>query len=182
MKLKGKLESFNFSPKGGYEGLLLSTSKGVVQVNFSPEFAAQIQEAIPLASLVNAEVSAWEEDDRKGDHPVYHLVSIAPENGAPISLDPASSVQGRVERMNFAKHGELNGVVLDTGDFIHLKPHGMKLVQPVIGQLIHAKGPARRLQFSDKWVIEAETVDGKDIESKKHHPAKKAAKKASAKK
>jgi hypothetical protein len=29
---------------------------------------------------------------------------------------------GRIERLNYVLHGEVNGGVLDSGDFLHLKP------------------------------------------------------------
>ena len=50
------------------------------------------------------------------------------------------TVEGVVTRLNYARHGEANGVVLDGGDFLHLKPDGMKRVELKVGQPIKAHG------------------------------------------
>lgn len=49
MKIVGTLAHFNFSPKGGYEDLIIITKKGMVQVNFEPDEACGDEEALRLA-------------------------------------------------------------------------------------------------------------------------------------
>ncbi|QEH32947.1 hypothetical protein OJF2_14370 [Aquisphaera giovannonii] len=69
---------------------------------------------------------------------------------------------GRVARLNFAKHGEANGVVLDGGEFVHLKPDGMKKLALAIGQEVTARGKATSSQ-AGSLAIEAEAVNGVEI-------------------
>jgi hypothetical protein len=46
----------------------------------------------------------------------------------------ALEVEGIVKRRSHARLGEANGVDLDSGDFVHMKPDGMKRVGLQIGQ------------------------------------------------
>ncbi len=74
-----------------------------------------------------------------------------------------------VARLNFAKHGEPNGVVLDSGDFIHLKPDGMRQVGLKIGDRVEATGEARPMELGHR-VVEAVEVNGVRLKGKpKHH-------------
>ena len=66
---------------------------------------------------------------RQGRSPVYRLVSLTGTDGkALIFSGPATretvTVQGVVKRINYARHGAANGVILESGDFVHLKPAG----------------------------------------------------------
>lgn len=78
-------------------------------------------------------------------------------------------------RFNYALHGEPNGVVLDNGDFVHLRPGGMRASGLEIGDEVRAAGPARALQFGGGRAIEAREVNGKPIEphAKSPRPAAK---------
>jgi len=53
--------------------------------------------------------------------------------------------------------------VLDNGDFVHLKPHGMRQFGLAPGMSVTAHGPARRLRFGPGRVIEAHEVDGERL-------------------
>ena len=48
-----------------------------------------------------------------------------------------------MQRRNFVRHGEANGVVLDTSDFIHTKPEGMAKPKLRIGDSMQADGDAQ---------------------------------------
>ena len=86
-------------------------------------------------------------------HPVYHLLAA-----------PAG-VRGTVTRLNYAKHGEANGVVLDTGDFVHLKPGGVRQVGLKVGDKVVAEGDSRPMEFGGR-VVEATVVNGHAIKGK----------------
>jgi hypothetical protein len=81
-------------------------------------------------------------------------------------------VEGTVKRVNFARHGAANGVVLDSGDFIHLKPEGMKKVELKVGDHVTAEGIAALMPLGQR-VIEATIVNGVSLSSKKSTRAKK---------
>ena len=77
-----------------------------------------------------------------------------------------------MERLNFAVHGEVNGAVLDSGDFLHLKPHGAAAIDLTVGINVKGKGPTKPM-VGGRRVIEAEEVNGIQME-KKPKPKKKA--------
>jgi len=93
----------------------------------------------------------------EGDHPVFHFVAVEGEKNE-HGAGPGH-VTGTVKRLNYARHGEPNGVVLDTGDFIHLKPHGMKRTALAVGQQVTAEGPSRQTTVGGR-AIEAKIVNG----------------------
>jgi len=103
-----------------------------------------------------------EAESTKGvpEHDVYRFVAVASE-ADPIDRTAGRLMRmGRIVRFNYAKHGERNGVVLDSGDFIHTKPHGMALLGLQIGDKVSAVGEARPLYSGEGVVIEAEEVNG----------------------
>ena len=185
MILEGTLSHFNYSPKGGYEAMLLTTKKGVVQVNFAPEQAAVLAATLKPGGAVSVKANRKDDTD-EASHLVYELTELK-QKGAAVDLEPVREVSGVVARVNFSLHGEVNGAVLNTGDFVHLKPNGARLVELAVGQSIKAKGRGRSLWFSEGYAIDAEKINGvsrvKLEQAKKaaKHAAKKAAKNATMK-
>ncbi|MBP3956191.1 hypothetical protein J8F10_12945 [Gemmata sp. G18] len=161
--LSGTVRQHNFSPKGEIEGLVLETEAGPVQVNFphgprATEFPTPVPGSL-IRFVVGADHRAAEHDP--GDHPVCEFVADA--DAAPVpegGRRPATA--GVVIRLNYARHGEPNGVVLDTGDFVHLKPHGMRLVPLALGARVVAEG-ASRPTVTGHRVIEASVVNGVEV-------------------
>ncbi len=180
--LRGKVLGFNVSPKGVPEGFLLHLvdDRGTVQVNFDPEVAGQITEVLrePRALTVDAtEADAHAE----APHSVFDLVSLSDASGKSLfvaegSPEPDVSVRGKVVRLNHARRGEVNGGILDSGEFVHLKPHGVKAIGGLsVGQALDARGEVRS-GWSGHRVIEARTANGVEIAKphKDHGPKPKA--------
>ena len=175
--LKGTVRAFNFAPKGEVDGLLIDVDGRVVQVNIPPEKARGARQMVGLAVEMVIGPEPKVADHPKGDHPVHKFVAFAGESPAaepdheprpkhgPEHAEPVE-VSGKVERLNYAKHGEANGVVLDTGDFVHLKPDGMKAAGLRVGQEVTARGKATASE-SGKRAIEADVVNGEEIGHKK---------------
>ena len=157
--LGGVIVQFNFSPRGGVEGMLLREGDRTVQVNAPPDAWPVMAHAIAIGQETRVAVVPEPESPRhgEGEHPVYRLLSFNPSEEP--GEDGPVSVAGVVARFNYARHGEANGVVLEDGDFIHLKPGGMKKLGLRVGQHIAAKGTARHMLMGRR-VIEAEVVDG----------------------
>ena len=63
-----------------------------------------------------------------------------------------------VAALHFARHGEPNGVVLETGEFIHLRPHGMALLGLGVGAAVRAVGELR-LTALGQPMLEARQVN-----------------------
>ena len=177
MNIEGTLSQFNYSPKGGYEALIVTTKKGTVQVNFEPDQAGVLVGTLKAGGKVSLKAETLHEHDDAA-HPVCQLKSIK-VSGKAVKLTPQIQVKGTVQRLNYTLHGEVNGVVLDTGDFVHFKPHGARALSLKVGQVLRAGGQTRPMLFGEHRAIEAETANGIDLAQLKH--GKKAAKKAAKK-
>jgi hypothetical protein len=175
--LEGHMLQFNYSPKGCYEGLLLETKQGIVQLNFAAEFARSMVAAVTNHMRLTIKAEVWD-DERKSDHPVFELKELK-ANGKRVKLESVTAVEGSVLRLNYAKHGEINGAVLDNGDFVHLRPLGAAAVGLKIGQKLQVKGESLPGLFGEGNVIEAHTANGLNLD--KHKALNKAAKQAAKK-
>jgi hypothetical protein len=166
----GTIQAFNISPKGSYEGLLLQEKGGeLVQINFGHEMAAVLSESGHVGDPISLDVEA-EPAHGKPSHPVFRLVAMKGGNG-----NGGGHFSGTVARLNYALHGEVNGGILDTGDFLHLKPHGAAALDLKVGMNVSGLGKAKPM-VGGHSVIEAEEVNGIRIEQKpKPKPKKKAA-------
>ncbi len=172
----GTVQSFNISPKGSYEGFLLESNDGLIQINFRQEWSATVAELAEPGAHIQIKVERYDGDGHPAAHPVYQLVSIGGEET--FSLSEAKGAEddghfsGKVERLNYALHGEVNGAVLDTGDFLHVKPHAAAALNLRAGMHVEGTGTAKPMVGGHR-VIEADTVNGIAIE-KKPKPKKKA--------
>lgn len=122
--LRGRVRAFNLSPKGAVEGALIETEDGLAQINLekgqSPSPAWKEGAALEVRAIA---------EPSHGKHDVYKLAG------------EDDQVSGRVERVNYARHAEPNGFVLDDGTFVHLKPEGAKRFQAInVGDRVRARG------------------------------------------
>jgi hypothetical protein len=167
-KFHGVLQDFNFSPAGSIEGFLLESDGQTVQVNVSPDVGFAVVRGI--GQHVEATAEPEKQKGRRGAHPVYRLVSLTTSDGKPlIFAEPGDkqveSCQGKVRRINYSRNGEADGVILDTGDLIHLTPGGMKSSDLKIGDQVSAEGPASLMPLGQK-LIEATSVNGTAVSKK----------------
>jgi hypothetical protein len=98
----------------------------------------------------------------------------------------SEEIEGVVEHLNYAKNGDPNGAVLDSGHFVHIKPRRAEAIGLQVGQTLRVEGKSRGQGSGGHEVIEAEVVNGIDLASKlptkKPAPKRPQAKKAAAKK
>ena len=172
----GIVQSFNISPKGSYEGFLLEKSGELVQINFPQEWSVSIASVAGPGTHIEVEIEPQEVRGHPS-HPVFALLTLSNERKERFSLRETINsgnghFSGKVERLNFALHGEVNGAVLDSGDFLHLKPHGASAVGLKVGMNVKGKGPTKPMVGGHR-VIEADDVNGIEME-KKPQPKKKA--------
>jgi hypothetical protein len=173
-KFRGALQDFNLSPKGGIEGFVLHLEGQTVQVNVTPDVGFAVVRGIGQNVEATVEAEPATAKSSKGEHPVYNLVTLHGADGKVLIFSrnddgDVATVQGVVKKINYTRHGEANGVVLESGDFVHLKPAGMKRVALKIGDQVTAQGPSALMPLGQQ-VIEAKTVNGIDVLSRK--PAK----------
>lgn len=142
-RLRGELFAVNVSPKGHVEGALIATPAGTVQINFPKHEAEALARTMLVGSRVDLPAKL---ETAEFDHPVY----------VPSDLDGEAEVTGKVVRLNYALHGEVNGFHLDEGTFVHLKPEGAKRCGVKVGESVIATGSRRR--GSAAAVLEARKV------------------------
>jgi len=162
LHLIAMVEDFNFSPRGEIKGVLLVVDGERVQVNFGKDHHVPHAIAIGQEIEMTVEHDSHVNDPPEGDHPVYSFVDLDSADGEAHQGKKHTdtgvvTLTGTVRRLNYAKHGQPNGVVLETGDFVHLKPDGMRRSRLKIGQLVTAKGDSRPT-WDGKLAIEAKSA------------------------
>ena len=80
--LNGIVQAYNFSPKGGVEGLLLTEGDRTVQVNIPPDAWPMAAHAAAVGQTVQITASPEGHEVPDAEHPVYRLISFEPSNGA----------------------------------------------------------------------------------------------------
>ncbi|WP_323499335.1 hypothetical protein [Variovorax sp. LG9.2] len=154
-----------YSPKGAIEGLLIDTN------GISTQFVTEPHDASVAAQLTGLRVGQAlviegiePAPSSKGEpaHSVYVFDRLVSVNGKVPTAPPANEdAIGTVVHFNYAKHGAANGVVLDNGDFVHTRPHGLAVLKLKVGDKVKAEGPARPLATGTGRVIEAMRINGK---------------------
>ncbi|WP_031498320.1 hypothetical protein [Bryobacter aggregatus] len=155
MKKSGTIQAMNLSPKGRYRGFLLKTSKGTVQINLPK---GKTNDLLKPGVEIAAEVEEEESRGKRG-HRVFRLLHLLKENGG----NGHSQFSGKVLSLNYARHGEVNGGILDSGDFLHLKPEAARAVALKVGMEVTGVGHTKPMagdHAGDHLVIEAEEVNG----------------------
>lgn len=129
-----------------------------MQINFARHAGPDAANGLSVGDSVT--VAAKEiRDQRPSDHPVYdwETAESAPKEGV-------------VKAINYARYGEPNGAILETGEFLHLRPEGAKSVKLAVGQKLSFAGELRK-STTNHTVIEARFVNGVALDRAK--PAKK---------
>ena len=159
--LRCLVRALNFSPKGGVEGLQVEIDGDFAQIVFSHKTGTEVASAISIGQTLDLVVETDSPSESpEAPHAVYQFVSMMPTETSRPEVAPSPSViAGIVARLNYARHGEANGVVLASGDFIHLKPDGMKQIVVSVGDHIEAGGKVRQMELGGR-VIEAMTING----------------------
>jgi len=166
--INGICQQLLFSPEGDIEGALIKAKGQLVQVSVEADIGPVLQQAAsPGKRLRVLAVRDHSPKTAHSTHPVYRFSAFADAAGAPQALvqaDPAhTTLRGIVAALHFARHGEPNGVILDSGDFIHLRPHGMAMAGLVVGSQVDATGAARSTALGTR-VLEATRVNQLEIE------------------
>ena len=162
MTRHGIVQSFNISPKGHYEGFLLQNGKEIIQLNFPPESSAAVAELASPGARIEVEAEQHDEPKPHAAHPVYRLLSVDKHR---LDSPADRCFTGVVQQLNYSLGGEVNGALLDSGDFLHLKPHGAAALKLAIGMQIASTGSTKPMANGSR-VIEAEEVNGTRLEPK----------------
>ncbi|WP_420223641.1 hypothetical protein [Pigmentiphaga litoralis] len=166
--VEGRFSHLIYSPKGGIEGVLIDTDGISTQFVFDrhDDGAASRFTGVKAGQTVVIE-GIEEGPSPKGEavHTVYRFERLVTVDGKPVpAVAFEGPVEGKIVRLNYARHGEPNGVVLDTGDFVHTKPHGFARLGLAVGDTIRVEGRAVPLSVGKGRVIEAVLVNGKPVD------------------
>jgi hypothetical protein len=164
--LSGRRQQLLYSPKGGLEGFLMTFGDdGSVQVSMAPASA----DVAALSQALGRKIEVTAEPDhspktKDGAHTVFRLAAITKVAGKVFKTngDGYDHAKGVVTSIHYAKHGEPNGVILDSGEFIHTRPHGMKNLRLHVGSKVVAHGE-RRMTILGTGLIEAREVNSVPI-------------------
>jgi hypothetical protein len=159
----GSCTQLLFSPKGSVEGVLVKVKGRIVQVSMPADVGVSFARTTGVGKRVR--LLARADDSPKaqdGAHPVYMFESLADAAGQSIDFentDPKNvTIKGIVAALHFARHGQPNGVILESGEFIHLRPHGMVQVGLDVGSRVSAIGAVRMTVLGTR-LLEAHQVN-----------------------
>jgi hypothetical protein len=158
VKKTGTVQSMNVSPKGFYEGFLLKSGNSVIQINLPKEHLQRFSDGWPSNTRISVEVEA-DEPWGAPAHKVFRLIRVTDNGRRKADHQLSRTFTGRIERLNYALHGEVNGGILESGDFLHLKPEGEKAIGLAVGMSIEARGKTKPMP-GGRFVIEADEVNG----------------------
>ncbi len=163
--LSGTCERLLFSPKGSIEGLLLKSKTQTVQISMPPQIGdAMVKKAAPGKRLRLLATPDHSPKKESAVHAVYEFEALADADGNALeTTDGTTTLKGVVASIHYAKHGEPNGVILETGEFVHLRPHGMQAIGLEIGSKVNATGTTR-MTVLGTTLLEASRVNRVDIE------------------
>jgi hypothetical protein len=173
MELSGSVEGFNYGPAGNYDSLMLKSGDKLVQINFPPPLGASLGQSVAKGDQVHLSAVPEKGPKEAADHPIYRLQSLTTAKGQQIATaephqdrGPAAHVEGTVQRMNYGHHGEVNGVILDNGDFVHIGPREATELKLAVGQKLTADGVSHPLPQGHQ-AIDAQSVNGAAIKHPK---------------
>lgn len=161
--LSGTLVQVLLSPKGVIEGLLLSIRGKTVQVSTPPGAIDEYKHVLVSGLRVVAKGTVDHSPKTKGgSHPVFKLEQLTKLGRKVVRdsnhKDGLVTLKGSVASIHYARHGEPNGVLLASGDFVHLRPHGMEKARLKVGDKVMARGE-RRITVLGTTLLEAREVN-----------------------
>ena len=161
--ISGILTQVLLSPKGVIEGLLLSIRGKPVQLTTAPGAIDDYAHTLVTGARVVATATPDHSPKTKGgSHPVFKVQQFTKIGTRTISqssfVTGPAVLKGRGATLHFARHGEPNGVVLESGEFVHLRPHGMEKSGLKVGDKVIARGE-RRLTVLGTTLLEAHEIN-----------------------
>ena len=161
--INGNCTMMLFSPKGSIEGAMVMHRRKVVQVTVRPDMAESFaRDAVPGKRLRLLAVPDHSPKTKNSPHPVYRVEAMATAAGKPIEVADVGVghvlVKGTVESVHFARHGQPNGVILKSGEFIHLGPMGMERTGLTSGSAVTATGEMRTTRLGTR-LLDAHRVN-----------------------
>lgn len=167
-KITGTFLQIVYSPRGGVEGFLVDADGETVQfvLDKDDDRSGPLVGGLKAGQAVVVQGAPLPPSPKgEGEHAVRRFARLVSVDGrAPAKAAVAQAgYSGKIVRLNYARHGAPNGYVLDSGDFVHVKPDGFSRLKLKLGDAVRAEGDAHFLATGGGWAVEAERVNGKKL-------------------
>jgi hypothetical protein len=185
-KFSGTVQQFNYTPRGERDGVLLTSDGKLVQLNFPPHEASKLADAVAIGDQITAEGMP---EKTEADHPVCRLAKLTTAKGQEISLagppraresqgeNPAESgrprrqrgtdkmetLKGVVKYLNHGPRGEVDGALLDSGDFVHIGPREAQEAKLAVGQEISVEGQSMKMPDGHTMIEHPVKINDKEV-------------------
>ncbi len=163
--VEGTVDGFNRDPRGRLNSVVVKTADGkLAQFNLPPDLGDVAMHIAADGQKVTVVGSA---ERTVGDRTIYRLSKLTGADGkssltapAPGVPEPAETVEGTVRRLNISGHGEVDGALLDSGDYVHTGVEaGAGLT---VGGKLSVTGVAHPMADGHR-AVEADTVNGRPV-------------------
>jgi hypothetical protein len=163
--IEGVVDGFNRDPRGMINSVVVKTADGKMdQFNLPPDLG---EIAMHIAADGQKVTATGSPERAVGDRTIFRLSKLtgadskssftAPTPGVP---EPTETVEGTVQRLNISGHGEVDGALLDSGDYVHTGVEaGTGLT---VGGKLSVTGVARPMADGHR-AIDADTVNGRPV-------------------
>jgi hypothetical protein len=164
--VSGIVDGYNLDPRGMVSGIVVKDDAGkVAQFNMPPEMAGSLAAAIAVGQKVQATGMA---EIVSGDRACYRLSSLSSGDGKQYTVPGRNEwqvqhVDGVVKQLNRTPRGEVDGAILDSGDFVHVGPHEAAQLNLAVGQKVSADGWSRSMLMGHSLIV-ATKVNGTTIQ------------------
>jgi hypothetical protein len=171
VRIEGALMHVVYGSQGGIEGVLLEANGVALQLVIELDDALSAEALTGIAEGQTVVVEASPQGPLpmgESVHALYELcrlVSVDGKEPMKPKFEHGAAYQGTVVRFNYARHGVANGVVLDSGDFIHTSSDGLAQLKLKVGDTVQADGDAHLLATGLGWAVEASMVNGKPVDA-----------------
>ena len=168
--VEGTVDGFNRDPRGRVDSVVVKAADGKLdQFNLPPDLG---DVAVHVAAEGHRVTAVGSPERMVGDRTIFRLSKLtgadgkaaltAPTPGVP---EPTETVEGTVRRLNVSPRGEVDGAVLDGGDYVHTGPAAAAGLS--VGGKVSVVGVARPMADGHR-AVEATTVNGRAVP---HPPA-----------
>jgi hypothetical protein len=163
--VEGTVDGFNRDPRGRVNSVVVKGADGKLdQFNLPPDLG---DVAVRIAADGQRVTAVGSPERMVGDRTLFRLTKLTGADGkatlttpTPGVPEPTETVEGTVHQLNFSPRGEVDGAVLDNGDFIHTGPEAATGLS--VGAKLSAVGVAHPTPDGHR-AVEATTVNGRAV-------------------
>ena len=156
-----------------------------MQLNFPPQEASKLADAVAVGDQITAE---GRPERAKADHAVCRLEKLTTAKGTEIAIEGPPRPRGRegagpadrgpygertpvktesligiVKYLNHGPRGEVDGAVLESGDFLHIGPREAEEAKLEVGKEISVEGQSLKMPDGHTMIEHPTKINGKEV-------------------